>query len=430
MKSIKVLYKIALLYVCVFCFLSETKAQLTNDGGSITITNGALLYVGESLTNTNNGIITNKGEIVAAGNFVNNKSSMLSGSGIYSIQKNFTNNATYNEDSSVLSFYGAGNSNLQIKGGKIYILQLKKDPGSLVKLLGSARVVKSVDFLNDSNWVMLNDKTLTLNGACKITGFGNNRYFITNGNGSLKKVNVKNKKFVFPVGFNKQTYNRIAITENGTPDAYSVRVTASALLDGDTGSPISTDGIKAGWVINEDVAGGAKAEIEAQWKKATDELPGFDNTKCMLVRYTTDGWDFKPVKAIAATGTTYRKVSRGNFANFGNFTVLSSKNPTFTGNIFNEQNNAVANLFENSNAIQIYPTIVQNSFHITVPRGLQQIKKMNITVVDINGNIVWRKQNADFATQEVLLPGLAQGMYNVLIDYNGNNFVQKIVISR
>jgi hypothetical protein len=429
MKSFTVSYKIASLCICVCCFFNEAKSQLINDGGDITIQSNGLIFASDSITNTNSGTITNMGEIVVAGNILNSKKATLSGSGVYSIQGNFNNSATYRPDSSVLNFYGSTNSALKNKGGNIYILQVNKDPDHLVNLLDNERVINSVNFLSDSNWIQLNDNMLTLNANCKINSFSSSRYFITNGNGSLRKLKVKNKAFVFPTGFDKQTYNRLTITENGTADAYSVRCTAAALLGGDIGNPISTGGIEAGWVISEDVAGGGNATIVAQWKKNTDELPGFDYTKCMVVRYANNGWDFSAAQAVTATGNVYRSVSRSGFSNFGYFTVLSTGNPSFAGLNYigsNSTNDAAAG---NKN-LKIYPTLVQNDFTVYIPVPNKQNQKMNITVANAAGKIVLRKTNVDFTSQKVFLPNLVPGLYIVTVDYDNNKFMQKIVIER
>lgn len=429
MKIIKVSYTSALLFICV-CLLSKVaQCQLVNNGGAITITSGAVVFTTGSFTNTSTGTVDNAGEIVTGADLINDTNAILSGNGIYRVKVNFTNTGTYNQNSSILNFYGAGNSGIKNKSGNIYILQVNKDSGYMVNLLDNEKVLKTVTFLKDNNWIKLNNRTLTLAPACQIENFSNKRFFITNGTGNLKKMNVKNTPFIFPVGFSKQTYNRVTITENGTADAYSVRCRENALLNGSTGAAISNGGIKAGWVINEITPGGANAVIKVEWKNPADELPGFDYTKCRLVRYGNNGWDYVLNQAGTATGTTYRAIERSGLSNFGEFTVLSKANPTFTDTHFAEVNSITGDV-AGKTELRVYPTMVQNNFNIEVPGGYKQTKKMNITVIDAGGTIVWRKTNADFTSQRVALPNLTSGMYMVLINYDNKKFVERIMISR
>ena len=429
MKITKASYTWVLLFICV-CFLSKVaQSQLVNDGGAITITNGAVVFTTGSFTNTSTGTVDNDGEIVTGTDLINDTNAIFSGNGIYRVKVNFTNNGTYNEDSSTLNFYGTTNSNIKNVSGNIYMLLLNKDSSYIVNLLDNESVIKSVNFLIDNNWVKLNNRTLTLAPDCVIENFNDKRFFITNGTGKLKKINVNNTPFTFPVGFSKDTYNRITITENGTADAYTVRCRENALLSGNAGSPISNGGIKAGWIINENTAGGANALIEAEWKNPEDQLPGFDYTKCRLVRYGNNGWDYMLNQAGTATGTTYRAIGRSGLSNFGEFTVLSKNNPTFTDMHFAKVNSIGSDVSVKTE-LRVYPTMVQNNFNIEVPGGYKQTKKMNITVLDAGGTIVWRKPNADFTSQRVTLPYLTSGIYMVLINYDNKKFVEKIMISR
>jgi hypothetical protein len=81
-------------------------------------------------------------------------------------------------------------------------------------------------------------------------------------------------------------------------------------------------------------------------------------------------------------------------------------------------------------SFKVYPTIVQNSLNIDVPHNDQNIRYMNISIIDETGKTVWQKQNADFQSQKLLLPNITPGMYAVLINYNDSKFVQKIIIGR
>lgn len=414
----------------VLLFHLTTNAQLINNGTTITVSAGAILFAQSDITNSTNGIITNDGTIAAAGNFVNAKKATLSGDGIYSVQGNFTNTGTYNADNSILEFYGNVNSNLKNTNSNIYILQVNKNTNKNVILQGNTSVLNSVIFLADKNYIKLGKNNLTLENTATVQNFSDKRYFITNGTGALTKKNISNTAFTFPLGFDNKTYNAVTITEKGTIDDYSVQALKHALKQGSTGNPITADGIDASWYIQEAIPGGANATIEANWKN-TDELSNFDYTKCMVVRYAGTRWDFNQNKTGAATGTTYRFISRTGFSSLGNFTVISKNNPLFSGSAFQIQNKTTGINTNSEAVIKVYPTLVQQK-HITVDvlSGLKNIEKMSIKITDVNGKIVYQKQDTDFQPQQITLPNLAQGIYFVNIIYDTKKFVQKIIVSK
>jgi hypothetical protein len=80
--------------------------------------------------------------------------------------------------------------------------------------------------------------------------------------------------------------------------------------------------------------------------------------------------------------------------------------------------------------MKVYPTIVQHNINIDVPANGKGFQKMNISIIDGTGRMVWQKQNADYTSQRIFLPNLPSGMYNVLIEFGNNRFVQKIIISK
>lgn len=428
MKQNNFVPKKIILAAGILFFYLNLHAQLVNAGGTITIESGAIVYTKSDITNSTNGIITNEGKIISAGSFINVPNASLSGNGIYSVQGNFTNTGTYNQDNSLLEFYGTGNSNLKNTNGSVYILQLNKAPNSFVNLKGNAGVINSVIFLADQNWIKLGKNTLTLRSNASVQGFSNKRFFITNGAGLLRKNKIGTTAFTFPVGFTKNTYNAISITENGTTDDYSVQALEHALLQGSTGNPISSGGIDAGWFISEATPGNGNAVIEANWKN-TDELLNFDKTKCMVVRYNGTKWDYKPAQAGAATGNLYRFISRSGLSSFGNFTVLSVTNPTIIENQFISGNKPVLMMDNAETVIKVYPTIVQHVVNVEVQSGLKNIQKMDVNIVDVNGKMVYQKTGTSFNSQQIILPNLAQGVYFVHILYGTEKFVQKIIVS-
>ncbi len=411
---------------CFGLFQINGLAQFYNNGGIISVTTGGVLYADMEINNVSTGSITNEGDITTTKSFITDPAASLSGNGTYHVQGNFMNKGTYNAGTSVLEMYGNKNSKLKNETGEIYQLIVNKSANKNVILQGPDKILNKVTFTTNKNYIKLGNYVLTLDDNCIVDGFSNYRYFITDGDGFLKKLNVSSTGFTFPVGFDKYTYNPITLTENGTADDYSVRCLEHALLQGSTGSPISNGGIDAGWYVEQANSGGANVDILAQWK-SSDELTGFDKTHCEVVRYKNTAWDYDISKEAAAAGGLFRTVSTSGFSNFGYITVLSTATPTF-GNTFSPVNKSANNI--NAAQIKVYPTLVQNFVNVDILQNTKNIQKMNITISDGAGKVVWQKQDVDFQSQHLTLPYLAQGVYFVNVYFGTEKFVQKIVVGR
>ncbi len=120
-----------LRFIIAFTALSAgAKAQLYNNGATITIQNNAYIKVMGDLTNAS-GTITNDGKIEVQGNYLNSA----------------TYTSTGNEDSLIMS--GTGTSILTAGGSVINYLTINKTTSTdVVKLGGTATVNTKLDFLS------------------------------------------------------------------------------------------------------------------------------------------------------------------------------------------------------------------------------------------------------------------------------------------
>jgi hypothetical protein len=292
------------------------------------------------------------------------------------------------------------------------------------------RVSHNIQFSVTKNWVQLNKNTLTLDSGCTISGYNETKYFVTNDSGFLKKGKVGNTKFTFPVGFSKSTYNPLSITEAGTVDNYSVRCLQHALLNGGSGAAITHKGIDVSWLVKEAVAGGMNATIEVQWYTANgDQLPGFDSSKCMVVRYTGTAWDYSSGAAGLASGTTVKTRKRSGITSAGFFTVLSTANPTLQDAIaaINSENMLRRDI--GSSQILIYPTVVQSSVNLSVIKNTENIQTMNVIIMDEAGKTILQKERINFQSQQLSLSDAPSGVYLVLIEYGGHSYNQKLIVN-
>jgi hypothetical protein len=419
------------VFVCLPFLCLKSAAQFTNNGAQITIENGSVLYTSLGLQNSSVGRITNNGSIVSDSFVTNDIGCMVSGSGIYNVQGNWKNSGTFLPDTSKIIFFGKGNSDITSGGADVYDLRLKKNSNGILNLKDAVKVLDNVQFLVTKNWVQLNKNNLTLDANCTINGYNDKNFFITNNSGFLKKMYVNPSKFTFPVGFSKSSYNPLSMAEAANVDDYSVRCLQHALLNGGSGLPITQGGIDVSWLIKESVPGGANATIEANWYPSKgDELPGFDSSKCMLVRYKSTGWDFSAAQAGPASGTTAKTKKRSGITAFGYFTVLSTATPTLQNSIATVKSDNLKQDKKTGVQIAVYPTIVQSSVNISVIKNDENIQAMNVTVMDGTGRTVLRKEKMSFQSQQLSLPDLSSGVYMMLIEYGDNSYNQRIVVGR
>jgi len=426
---------IVITTVCLQFLYLKSGAQLTNNGAQITINSGGVLYTSLGLQNSyvanSVGLITNNGTIISDSFVTNISGCTIWGDGTYKVQGNWKNLGSFWPGTSKLVFFGKGNSDITPGGADVYDLQLNKNANSIVNLKGALKVLDNVQFLVTKNWVQLNKYILTLDANCTITGYNDKKFFITNDSGFLKKLYVNPSKFTFPVGFSKSSYNPLSIAEAANVDDYSVRCLQHARLNGGTGTTITQGGIDVSWLVKEAEPGGADATIQAQWDPSKgDELPGFDSSKCMLVRYKSTGWDFSAAQAGPASGTTVKTKQRSGITAFGYFTVLSTATPTLENSITTINTDNLIQRNTSSSQILVYPTIVQSSVNISISKTSEDFETMNVTLMNAAGKTVLRKEKINFQSQQISLPQLSPGLYMMLIEYGGNSYNQKIIISK
>lgn len=121
----------------------------------------------------------------------------------------------------------------------------------------------------DDGHVVLGDANLILDDDATISDFSENRYVVTNSEGSLKKEGLQGE-FIFPIGFeegvNESTdYTPARLINNGIMDSYSARVDQEV-----TDFSTATEGMQREWTIQEDEDGGSYVELTLQHNRNTD----------------------------------------------------------------------------------------------------------------------------------------------------------------
>ncbi len=271
-------------------------SQMQNNGGTITIENGATLVIQGNYTSTNAGSIEIDGSVQLKGDFVNNGGNIHSGS---------TGTLTFN-----------GTAAQAISGSvptDFYCAVVVDNDGTGVSLTGADAVLYNALTLTDGKFT-LNAYDLTM-AAAGITANATN-YVVTNDVGELK-ANVAAADVTYPVG-DGTTYNPVVLNNTGgTADTYGVIFTGG-MPSGWTGG---TDNAVSGhWTVSEAVLGGSNLDVTTQWI-GTQEQPSFDRTNCAVGVSQDLGATVTWATSGAADGLDPYTMLGEDFSDVGTFVV-------------------------------------------------------------------------------------------------------------
>jgi hypothetical protein len=269
-------------------------SQLTNNGGIITIENGASVVIEGSYTSTSAGVIEIDGTVTLKGDFINNGGSIATGS------------------TGLLAFNGTAAQAIEGSQSTTFYCAVEVNNAAGVELTAAASNDQVVDssLTLTSGKVTLNEYDLTLSNEGVLGAVGTSNYIVTNSTGELKAP-VTNADYVFPVG-DATTYNPVTLNEGTTPDTYGVIFTGTSLIG-------ATHSVLGNWAITEGTAG-CNLTVTPQWN-GTQEQASFDRLDC-AVGVTTDNGATVAWKASGAAvgGDPYTRSGAG-FAGVGKFLV-------------------------------------------------------------------------------------------------------------
>jgi len=273
-------------------------SQMQNNGGTITIENGATLVIQGNYTSTNAGSIEIDGSVQLKGDFVNNGGNIHSGS---------TGTLTFN-----------GTAAQAISGSvptDFYCAVVVDNDGTGVSLTGADAVLYNALTLTDGKFT-LNAYDLTM-AAAGITANATN-YVVTNDVGELK-ANVAAADVTYPVG-DGTTYNPVVLNNTGgTADVYGV-VFSGTMPGGWTGSDHAVVGH---WTVSEFVDGGSNLSVTPYWA-GSQEDPNFDNTDCAVGVSADNGATVAWSDFGTAAGTDPYNRTGTPFTSVGKFLVGDS----------------------------------------------------------------------------------------------------------
>lgn len=200
-------------------------------------------------------------------------SSLNLGSDDVELNGNLTVNGSLSGGTSSLTFSGSSGQQTISGSGTISLYDLTFDNSSGVSIENDVTVSGSM-ILSDG-MITLDDATVHLESTATLSGTSDQRYFVTSGNGALKR-NVSSSAVSFPIG-TSTSYALVSLTNSGTTDNYSVRVQSSF-----DNSPPGNNHVNLQWTIAEDLSGNSNLAMSMQWN-ASDESSGFSRSSTVYL---------------------------------------------------------------------------------------------------------------------------------------------------
>jgi len=174
-------------------FTTSLWSQLTVNGTSLSVDSATYLNVDANIFIDKNGSLISKGILAVSGNVESN-----------GIKDQIDN----------LQIFGDLPGNINLLNGSINHLFFRKPPSVYTNLQGNSIVVSNLHFVNNDNFILLNDTDIDI---ANLYNFGEFNYVVTNGKGLVGR-NLTLNPVIFPVGSAFSGYFPISIsamTNNG-----------------------------------------------------------------------------------------------------------------------------------------------------------------------------------------------------------------------
>lgn len=226
-----------------------------------------------------------------------------------------------NNSNARIRFTGSRNMEMAAGGNGIWQLELDMAAGTELHLAQLVEVIEALRFNATDNFLVLDDYSLFVGANAQVQGYGPNNYVVTNGIGLLQKFELGAVPFEFPVGANTTDYNPVILAEQHSPRLYAVRAHERVLANGSTGAALTNGVADVSWFIEASPSSDQHLMVNAQWE-GTDELPGFDRTRCGLAYFdSANGWDLTVNDVLPAGGSAPYARERNGVEKSGYFAV-------------------------------------------------------------------------------------------------------------
>ncbi len=158
--------------------------------------------------------------------------------------------------------------------------------------------------------ITLNNNNLNLLGTASRAEGNSTNYIITNGTGTVNVENLNSARGTLDLPIGNSTYNPISISNSGTSDTFSARVS-------DT-SEFTSGGINATWEISEATSGGSNVNLSLAWN-STQQQSNFSPTTVKIVHKLSGVWNEENSGAVS--GTNPYSITATGISSFSPFSV-------------------------------------------------------------------------------------------------------------
>lgn len=197
--------------------------------------------------------------------------------------------------------------------------------GGDVTITGGNKTIPQLNFQGAARF-FLGNYHLNITQSGGVTGYGNDRFIVTDGSGRLILPPIgtseSSTSTIFPIGSSVGSFTPAIVTNNGTSQKFNARVINGlySLYNTETpNSPAFTNSaVDKTWFINAEGTGSiTNASVQLQWNNG-DELPGFNRTSINLAHYVNNAWNRGPAGSASGNGPyTFSRTGLTSFSPFG-----------------------------------------------------------------------------------------------------------------
>ncbi len=238
--------------------------------------------------------------------------------GTLDIYGDLINNGTFNAAAGSLGFRGASIQSIP----SFTTINVLMNGNGGVQLGGNAIITGLLTLTNGN--MILGPNNLSLANS----SFGSvASHIITNSTGMVVvQALAASTSRTIPVSPLATGYNPVLLSANAghVTDNFTVSVQRGVFINGISAPFYTTDVVDRMWIINEATPGGSNVNITLQWA-ATEELNGFERTRCYVMHYSGGSWQI-PAPTVA-TGTNPYTQTRTGVTSFSPFAVRTTPIP-------------------------------------------------------------------------------------------------------
>ncbi|UOE39769.1 T9SS type A sorting domain-containing protein [Chryseobacterium suipulveris] len=242
--------------------------------------------------------------------------------------------------------------------------------------------------------ITLNGNNLNLKGSdSKITNANSTNYIITNGTGTVNVENLDAARGTvnLPIG-TATNYNPISISNSGTSDTFSARVS--------DGIQNTTNGaVNSTWEISEATAGGSNVNVTLGWN-ASQENSSFSRNSAKVGHYLNGTWNEENSGSVS--GTDSFTISATGITSFSPFSVMNF--------------GALAANNISKNQVSVYPNPFSDNLNISTDENA------SIYLYDLSGKLI-SKEFLVKGSNSLNKSSLQKGIYFYQIKGKDGNMV-------